>query len=126
MNHKAKFFLDGYATPSQLAGTLLNVRLLCKLSIASVILRAPVKPNFKSSNVLLIYPKRPFILSHSCKHTTTNGVFYLTLKLIYNILKPSGALVLKSLIKFITKSSLEPPPPPDPPAVIDKIVSKRV
>jgi hypothetical protein len=88
-------------------------------------LSAPVKPNLRSSKVLLIYPSKPFILSHSCKQTTTNGVFYFIFIVISNIGNYAGALPLRSLIKFIVISSLFPPPPPDP-AVIDNIVSNKV
>jgi hypothetical protein len=41
------------------------------------------------------------------------------------MLKPYGALVLKSVIKFMMVSSFDPPPPPPPPAVMERIVSKR-
>jgi len=94
--------------------------------MASVMFKAPVRPNLRSSRVLLISFKRPFILSHSCRQTTINGVLSLIFPVISNILKPSGALVLKSVIKFIMVSSLDPPPPPPAPAVIERMVSKMV
>lgn len=126
LNHNAKFFLDGYATPYQLDGTLLYCKLLWRAYIVSVMFKAPVRPSFKSSRVLLISPSKPFILSHSCKQTTMNGAFSLILKLISIMLNPSGVLVLKSVIKFMIVSSFEPPPPPPAPAVIERMVSKRV
>lgn len=64
-NQLARFFFEKYAFFSQVAGTLLNDKAYDKSSIASVILRAPVKPNFKSSNDVLISPNKTFILSHS-------------------------------------------------------------
>jgi len=87
--------------------------------------KAPVRPSFKSSSVLLISVSNTFILSHSCKQTTINGAFSFILPVISSMLKPYGALVLKSVIKFMMVSSFDPPPPPPPPAVIERIVSKR-
>ena len=128
LNHRPRFFLLGQASFSHEAGTLLKVRDLWSASIASVMLRAPVRPSLKSSRLRLIYPRRVFILSHSCRHTTTQGVLSLAsliLAVMSSIEYPSGALPLRSEMMARVCSSLPPPAPPEPPSR-SRMVSKRV
>jgi len=69
-NHNANGFLLKYATVSHFPGTLFTDNDNYKFSIASVMFKAPVKPNFNSSKDYLISNNSKFIRSISYRATT--------------------------------------------------------
>ena len=71
--HTANVLFEKYAYFIQISGYWLMKIEFASFSISSVIFNEPFRPASKSSNVYLIVSVRMFILSHSYRHTTTNG-----------------------------------------------------
>lgn len=124
-NQAIKFFFEKQALADQVDGTLLKLRHIQSCSIASVTLSAPCNPSLSSSRDFLISSRRVFILSSSCRATTSKGVFSaLTFSQIRIRLKSLGLLSNRSSIYFSIWSSCAPPPPFEP-AWTSKIVARR-
>jgi hypothetical protein len=90
--HIANVLFEKYAYFIQISGYWLMKIEFASFSISSVIFNEPFRPASKSSNVYLIVSVRMFILSHSYRHTTTNGDLSFAFVLRSIILKKGGRI----------------------------------